>query len=169
MRAAALIVPIFAIMSCAFLPDASAQQPAPGQIIFAKDLTREQFKALPSSQVIDFGNERITKGEFLDRIKTAIADANKKLPELKQHLLAAFAARHKEVVDRENTALADGNSKVQAEIARLVAADADGHGPNWDARRQQAADILERAKRATPEERSTLEKQAADLLAPTAK
>ncbi len=169
MRAAALIVPIFAIMASAVLPGASAQQPVPGKVVFAKDLTREQFKALPVSQVIDFGNERITKGEFLDRIKTAIADANKTLPQLKQRLRAAFTARRKEVVDGENTALADGNNKVQAEIARLVAADADAHGPNWEARRQQAAGILEQAKRATPEERSTLEKQAADLLAPTAR
>jgi hypothetical protein len=166
---AALIVLISAILACALLPEASAQQPTADQVVSAKELTREQFKALPASQLIDFGNERITKGEFLDRIKKAIAKANKNLPELKQRLLATFAARHKEVVDRENAVLAEGNKKVQVEIARLVAADADTHGPNWEARRRQAVDILEQAERTTPEERSTLEKKAADLLAPTGK
>lgn len=165
---AALIVPISAMLACAVLPSASAQQSTAG-VVSAKELTREQFKALPPNQLIDFGNERITKSDFLDRRKKAIEEAAKNLTGLKQRLLAAYEARRKEVINRESAALAEGNKKVQAEIARLVAADAEAHGPNWQARRQQAADLLEQVKRATPEERSTLEKRAADLLAPTAK
>ena len=166
----ALIIPIAAmVLACNFPPGASAQQPAADHVVAAKDLTRDQFKALPPSQMIDFGNERITKGEYLDRIKQAIAKVQKNLPQLRQKLLAAVAARHKEVTDRENADLTAANTKVQAEIARLSAADAQAHGPNWDSRRQQAAAILDQAQRATPEERSTLEKQAADLLAPAGK
>ena len=165
----ALIIPVAAMLACGFLPGANAQQPPADHVVSAKDLTREQFKALPPGQVIDFGNERITKGEYLDRIKQAIAKVQNNLPQLKQRLLSAVAARHKEVTDRENAELAAANSKVQAEIARLGTADAQAHGPNWDSRRQQAAGILDQAQRATPEERSALEKQAADLLAPAGK
>jgi len=56
---------------------------------------------------------------------------------------------------------------VRSEIARRVAADAAADGPNWEARKQQAAELLHRAARASPAERSALEKQAADLLAPS--
>lgn len=165
----ALIIPVAAMLACGFLPGATAQQSAADHVVSAKDLTRDQFKALPAGQVIDFGNERITKGEYLDRIKQAIAGVQKNLPQLKQRLLSAVAARHKQVTDSENAELKAANSKVQAEIARLSAADAQAHGANWDSRRQQAADVLDQAQRATPEERSALEKQAADLLAPAGK
>ena len=142
---AALIVPISAMLACAVLPGASAQQSTPGLVVSAKELTREQYKALPPNQLIDFGNERITKSDFLDRRKKAIEEAAKNLTGRKQRLLAAFEARRKEVINRENAALAEGNKKVQAEIARLTAADAEAHGPNWQARRQQAADQIGRA------------------------
>jgi hypothetical protein len=165
----ALIIPIAAMLACGFLTGAAAQQPAADHVVAAKDLTREQFKALSPGQVIDFGSERITKGEYLDRIKQAIANVQKNLPQLRQKLLAAVAARHKDVTDRENADLTAANSKVQAEIARLSAADTQAHGANWDSRRQQAAAILDQAQRATPEERSALEKQAADLLVPAGK
>jgi acyl-CoA reductase-like NAD-dependent aldehyde dehydrogenase len=50
-------------------------------------------------------------------------------------------------------------------VCRIPAA----HGPNWEARKKQAADLFEKAAKATPTERSELLKQAADLLAPTPK
>jgi hypothetical protein len=55
---------------------------------------------------------------------------------------------------------------VQAPPAR---ADAAAHGPDWAARKKQAADLLARAAKASPLDRSELEKQADDLLAPSAK
>jgi acyl-CoA reductase-like NAD-dependent aldehyde dehydrogenase len=50
-------------------------------------------------------------------------------------------------------------------VCRIPAA----HGPNWEARKKQAADLFEKAAKATPTERFDLLKRAADLLAPAAK
>ena len=164
----ALIIPVSILLACTVAQGRASAQPAPaaGTVVSAKELTREQFQALSPDALIDFGNQRITKSEFLDRNMKAAEEAAKRLTELKRRSLADFEARRKEVLDRDNAALAEGNRKVQAEIARLVAADAAAHGPNWEARRKQAADLLDQAARATPTERSALEKKAADLIAP---
>jgi flagellar basal body-associated protein FliL len=167
---AALIVSVSVLLALSAAPRAAnAQQPAPaaGPTVSAKALTRAQFLALSPDTVIDFGNERLTKREFQDRNSKAAEEAVKKLPELRQRALDAFEARRKELLDRENAALDEGNEKVRSEIARRVAADAAAQGPNWEARKQQAAELLHRAARASPAERSALEKQAADLLAPS--
>jgi hypothetical protein len=50
-----------------------------------------------------------------------------------------------------------------------VAADAAAHGPKSEACKKQAADLLDQAEKASPPERSEIEKMAADLLAPSAK
>ena len=167
---AALIVSVSVLLALSAAPRAAnAQQPAPAAspTVSAKALTRAQFLALSPDTVIDFGNERLTKREFQDRNSKAAEEAVKKLPELRQRALDAFEARRKELLDRENAALDEGNEKVRSEIARRVAADAAAQGPNWEARKQQAAELLHRAARASPAERSALEKQAADLLAPS--
>jgi hypothetical protein len=81
--------------------------------------------------------------------------------EIPQHAQEGFEARRKELLDREGAALAQGDRTVQAGIGRRVAA---AHGPNWDARRTQAAELLRQAERASPEQREALQKQAAGLL-----
>jgi hypothetical protein len=134
--------------------------------VSAKELTRAQFQALAPNAVIDFGNERMTKSDFLERNKKAFEEAVKNLEESKARSLTEFEARHKAMLDREKAALAEANKKVETEVARLVAADAAAHGANWEARKKQAADLLGEAARASPLTRSQLEKQAADLLAP---
>lgn len=82
---------------------------------------------------------------------------------------ANFEARQKAFLDGESAKLEEANKKVADEVARLVAADAAAHGPNWEVRKKQAADLLKQAESATPTERPALEKQAADLLALTGK
>jgi hypothetical protein len=82
---------------------------------------------------------------------------------------AVFEARRNAALDQRKAVIAETNKKVEAEIAKLVAADAVKHGPNWEARKKQAADLFEKATKATPTERSDLLKQAADLLSPTPK
>jgi hypothetical protein len=79
-----------------------------------------------------------------------------------------FAARRKVFLDREKAKLDEANKKVPAEVDRLLSADAAAHGPNWDARKQQAAVLLKQATAADSQQRSQLEKQAADLLVPLA-
>jgi hypothetical protein len=42
--------------------------------------------------------------------------------------------------------LAEANTKAEAEVDKLVAADAAKYGPNWEARKKQAADLLEKSR-----------------------
>jgi hypothetical protein len=166
-----LVVLITAALVCGSLVAANAQEkPAnAASAIFAKELTREQFQALAPDAVIDINGERITKSAFQARNIKAVEEAAKHVQDLRARSLTEFDARRKALIERQQAALAEANKKVEAEVARLVAADAAAHGPNWQARKKQAAELLDQAARATPTERSALEKQAADLLAPSAK
>jgi hypothetical protein len=55
--------------------------------------------------------------------------------------------------------LEEANKKVDAEVARLMAADAAAHGPNWEARKSEAAALLKEAATAPFNQRSQLEKK----------
>jgi hypothetical protein len=166
------VVPITAALLCNFLVAASnAQEKSTNEAsaVSAKDLTREQFQALAPDAVIEINGERITKGAFQARNVKAAEEAVKQLQDIRARALAAFEARRKALLDQRAAALAESNKKVEAEITKLVDADAAKHGPDWEARKKQAADLFEKAAEATPTERSELLKQAADLLAPTPK
>jgi colicin import membrane protein len=167
-----LSAPVTVALFCGSLFAAGAAEeksanPAPA--IAAKDLTREQFQALPPEAAIEINGERIAKSTFQARNRKAVEEAVKRLPELRARERAESEARRKALLDKRGAALAEANKKAEAEIAKLVAADATKHGPNWEARKKQAADLLERAANASPIERSELEKQAEDLVAPSAK
>jgi hypothetical protein len=119
--------------------------------------------------VIEINGERITKRAFQERNAKGLEEAAKQLQDVRARAQAAFDARRKALLDQRKEAIAEANKKAEAEVAKLVAADAAKHGPNWEARKKQAADLFERAAKATPTERSELLRQAADLLAPTPK
>jgi len=163
-----IAVAVTVALACGATIAARAQErPAnAASAVSSKDLTREQFRALAPNAMIDFGNERMTKNDFLERNKKTFEEAVKKFDESKARALTEFEAQHKALLDREKAALAEANKTVEAEVARLVAADAAAHGANWEARKKQAADLLGEAERTSPLTRSQLEKQAADLLAP---
>ena len=165
------VVPIAAALAWVgpIVATADGKSPDVAAAVSAKDLTREQFQALPPDVVIEINDERITKSAFQERNAKAIEEAAKQLQDLRAQSLAAFEARRKALLDKRAATLAEANKKVEAEIAKLAAADAAKHGPNWEARKKQAADLFEKAAKATPTERSDLLKQAADLLAPAAK
>lgn len=169
-----LIVPLTLaalVLLCSWQFAAGAQKkPAKAtSAIPAQKLSPKQFMALKPNAVIDFGSERITKAEFLARRNRELEQVAKAINEAKARSQSQFEARRKALLDAEKAKLAETNKKVEAEVASLSAADAAAHGPNWETRRRQAADLLTKAGTATPEERSALLKQAADLLAPAAK
>jgi hypothetical protein len=107
------------------------EKPTAPAAVSAKDLTREQFQALPPNAVIEINGESITKSAFQARNIKAVEEAAKRLPELRARARAQSDARRK--------------------------------------RKKQAADLLEQAAKASPLERSELEKQADELLMRSAK
>ncbi len=138
-------------------------------VISASALTGEQFKALSPDAVIEVDGKRMTKRNFIEGRTKALEQAINKMKEIRTKAEADFEARRKAFLDAEQAKLEEANKKVEDEVTRLVAADATAHGANWEGCKKQALDILQQAKGATPMERSRLEKQAADLLAPTRK
>jgi hypothetical protein len=152
-------------------PVAAPAQQSPS-VVWAKTLTREKFEALPPDAVIELPNgERLTKQDFVARTTKANEEATKKLEEKQSRAEAEFEQWRKKFYDDQNAAMAEANKKVEAELNRLVAADNAAHGPNWAARKKQAAELLDQAKKTLlpPDKQSQLEKQAADLLAPAVK
>ncbi len=165
------VVSVTAALLCSSLVAANAQDKIANEAsaISAKELTREQFQALAPDAVIEINGERITKSAFQERNAEGLEEAAKQLQDIRAQSLAAFEARRKALLDKQAAVLAEANKKVETEVAKLVAADAAHHGPNWEARKKQAADLLDQAAKAAPAERSALEKRAADLLAPSTK
>jgi hypothetical protein len=135
----------------------------------AQSLSREQFIALPSDAVIEINGQRISKGEFLERNQKAVEEAAKKAAELRVRAENEFKAYRKSRLDQNKAALEEANKKVQAEVDRLVAADAAAHGSDWEARKKQAIELLNKASQASSAERAELAKQAIELLRPPAK
>jgi hypothetical protein len=133
---------------------------------FPPALTRQQFEALPPTAMIEVDGKQISKQEFLTRQTNTLKQATKQMEDMRSRAATEFEARRKAFLDREKTSLDEANKKFQAEIDRFISADAAAHGPNWDARKKQAAALLKDAAAADAPERSRLEKQAADLLAP---
>jgi hypothetical protein len=107
------------------------EKPTAPAAVSAKDLTREQFHALPPDAVIEINGESITKSAFQARNIKAVEEVAKRLPELRARARAQSDARRKVFLDKRAAELAEANKKAEAEIARLVAADAAKHGPNW--------------------------------------
>ena len=161
-----LIVAVAAgLASTATIIAIAEEKPTAPAAVSAKDLTREQFHALPADAVIEINGESITKSAFQARNIKAVEEAAKRLPELRARARAQSDARRKALLDKRAAELAEANKKAEAEIAT----DAAKHGPNWAARKKQAAELLEQAAKASPLERSELEKQADELLMRSAK
>jgi hypothetical protein len=164
------IAPVAVVLACLGTEAAAQEKPAATTAAtVGKDLTREQFHALPPDAVIEINGEQITKSDFQARNRKALTEAVKQLHDNMARAQTTFEARRKALLDKRAGALAEVNKKVEAEIAKLVAADAAAHGPNWEARKKQAADLFDKAAKASALDRSALLKQAADLLAPAPK
>jgi hypothetical protein len=146
-------------------PPASAEETTRPAVFSVTTPTPQQFEALPPDAVLDINGERITKREFLTRRLRAYDAAMKKVQEARARAEAEFAAHRKALLDAQEAKLKENNQRVQAEIDRLVAADNAIHGPDWQARRRQAADLMQQASKASSsQEREELEKRAADLV-----
>jgi hypothetical protein len=135
--------------------------------ISANALTQEQFKALSPNAMIEIDGARMTKREFIDSRLKALEQAINKMRDARANTEAKFGAERKAFLDGESAKLEEANKKADAEIARLVAADGAAHGPNWEARKNEAAALLKQAATAPIDQRSQLEKKASDLLSST--
>lgn len=167
-----IILPIAGALLCGVFIVAGAQQKSanpPAAGVAAKSLTRQQFQALPADAKIEINGEQISKSAYQARNLKGLQDAANKLPEFRAQAKAKSDAQRKTILDKRAASLAEANKKVEDEVNKLVTADAAKYGANWEARKKQAADLLDKAAKAQPLDQAALAKQAADLLKPAAK
>jgi hypothetical protein len=151
---------------CAWALPASAEETTRNAPVFSVTMpTPQQFDAMPPDAVLDINGKPVTKRELLARKQQTYDATMKRAQVARERAEAEFAAHRKAVLDAQEAKLKENNQQVQAEIGRLVAADNAAHGPDWQARRKRAADLLQQAAKASsPQERERLETRAADLV-----
>jgi hypothetical protein len=159
-----LIVPVAITLLGSMAITAKPQEKPATAPIPAQSLSREQFKALPSDALIEINGQRMSKGEFLERNRNAIEEAAKKAAELRVRSENEFKAYRKSRLEQDTAALEEANKKVQTEVGRRVAADIAAHGSDWEARKKQAIELLNKASQASSAERAQLVKQTIELL-----
>ena len=159
------VTALIAAVACGFAALAHAdEQTRASTPAAAAALPLQQFEALPPSAVIEVDGQKITKAEFQTQREAALKRAFEEMKAGRSRAAAEFAAKRKAFLDGEKATLDTANKQVLAEVDRLRSTDAASHGPDWDARREQAAALLKQAATAEPTERSRLEKDADDLL-----
>jgi len=152
---------IAALLLCA---DAHAFAQQNDQIFSAKQLTKEQFVALPPEAVIDFDGRRMTKRNFIRERAREAEQAGHQMRLAKVEARHEFERRRAAFLADERAKLEAANREVRAEVNRLIAAENAVHGANWQNRKRQAAVLLAEAAKAPTERRLDLEKRAAGLL-----
>jgi hypothetical protein len=159
---------IAACFVCGWAAAASAEDRAgsASSAVSITDMTSEQFKALAPDATIDVNGERITKRTFLARRQSAAAEVLRKMQEGKARAETEFEASRRAFLDKEQAKLEEKNKRGREEANRLAAAYSASQGPNWEARKEQAFELLDQAVKAEGEERAQLARRAADLLAP---
>ena len=121
---------------------------APGpQVLRADQLTKQQFRRLPDSAVIEFQGQRMTKAQIRAMAARKAQAAMAKVE--------AAAGQRRAQFEQEQAKLQADNTKVQAELARLR---------QIAAIQQEAAQLLQRSQRGLPAEQTQIEQRASQLL-----
>lgn len=136
-------------------PAEAGEAPGP-QVLRADQLTRQQFKRLPDSAVIEFKGQRMTKAQIRARAAQKAQEAMAKTQVAARQRLVQF--------EQVQARLHAENAKVQAELARLRQAHATPQARQVEAIEQEAAQLWQRSQRASPAERAQIEQRAAQLL-----
>jgi hypothetical protein len=136
-----------------------------GQIIRGDQLTKQQLEALPDNTVIEFKGKRITRAEI--RAKASKSnEAMAKVPAaVATKVRAKFDQRRALFEQQQQAKLNADNQKVNAEFARLQQT---GGGTTQDSKRaaieNEARDLSQRYKTASPAEKAQIDKRAGELL-----
>ena len=138
----------------------------PGQAVLKlEQLTKEQFVALPDSQVIEVQGQRTTKREFLAAMEQERNAALAKLKAAAGQAQATFEAARSQFLQRQQAELDAQNAKVRAEFAsRRTQRGGPARSAAHQAIHKEASQLLERAKTAPPAEQEQIEQRAGELL-----
>ena len=136
---------------------------AQGQVIRGDKLTKQQFEALPDTAVIEFKGKRMPKSEIRARAAKS-KEAMAKVPAAATKVRDKFEQRRALFEQQQQAKLTADNQKVNAELAKLN----QGGGSGQDSRRaaveNEARELSQRYKTASPAEKAQIDRRAGELL-----
>lgn len=147
----------------------SPRELAPRAPVKIEQLTPGQFDSLSDDQVIEFKDQRITARELRAKTRQALAEVEAKSKANAAQAKARFEAYRAKFLLEQKAKLDARNAEVRAEFARRrqqsgVIVGTLGHAARFDAIRNEARQLLERSKTASPAEQAQLEQRAEQLL-----
>ena len=165
------------ILSLALGLVANAANPAPAgagggvsapQVLKADTLTKQQFeqqlKRLPDNAVIESKGQRMTKAQ-IRALAAQKGQANQaKAQAALSQANAAFEERRAQLEQQHQAKLQADNAKAMAEFTRQSQAGGPAASLQLEAIQEEAAQLFERSKRASPAEQAQIEQRAAQLL-----
>jgi len=143
--------------------------PAPSQlqgptVINLKSLTNKQIRALPNTAVVEFQGKPTTMGALraleAEARKATLAKAQAAATQAK----ARAAARRAQFLQQQAAELQAIHAKARVEVARLRQASAVTPVTQQEAIRNEAIQLMQRAKTASPAEQVQIEQRAGQLL-----
>lgn len=159
----------FLVLAFGILAQGTGRQPAeaggaPGpQVLRGGQLTKQQFEALPDTAVIEVKGQRMTKAQI--RAKAAKSqEAMAKGQAVARQTEAQFEQRRIQFEQQQQAKLQADNAKAVAEFTRQSQASGPAASPQLDAIQEEAAQLHERSKRASPAEQAQIEQRAGQLL-----
>jgi hypothetical protein len=135
------------------------------QIFKIEQMTKDQFKALPDSAIIEFKGKQMTKGQFISEMNQKSREmAEKAKAEIKSKGMAEFEARRAKLLQQEKQRIAANNAKARAEFERLKQQASSAKAKQFAAIRQEAIQLNNKSKNANPAEQAQIEKRAGELI-----
>jgi hypothetical protein len=154
------------VLGLGFLAQAAVPFPAVAQgppVFSVRQLTKQQFEALPDTALVESRGQRMTKAQILAKAARS-QEAMAKAQTAARQAQARAQARLAQFNQQQHVRLQADNAKVQAELARLRQARATPQARQLEAIEQEAAQLWQQAQRASPAERAQIEQRAAQLL-----
>jgi hypothetical protein len=152
------------VMGLNLLAAVSLPGPAAGQgPIKAELLKREDFDRLPDQQEIEVQGQKTTAGEVRARAREQAASAEAKAKQGASDTKSKFDAARTRFLQDQKASVEAANARARAQSPRSKAAGPTA-SPQFQAIRQEAIQLNERSKTASPAERAQIEARAAELL-----
>jgi hypothetical protein len=126
----------------------------------AEQLTKQQFDALADSAVIDVKGQQTTKAKIVAKL-TSAKGAKARADEAARQVQAKFATERDQFAQQQQAKIKAGNANVAAPVA---SAPGTTSASQRQALHDEATQLLNRSKSASPAERAAIDKRAAELL-----
>ena len=124
-------------------------------------LTKDQFRALPLSAVVQVQGRQTTKQEILDKARTNLHTSSRATP---QQLSARLSEVRTKFLQKQQADLKSRNDKVLAALAqRRANEEVFARSPQFLALHNEALSLQSQYDRATPAEKTKLESRAREL------